>query len=321
MPASNAVLQALSAFVPLLRCPVSGEALHLEGAELVSAGGQHRYPVSPAGIPLFAGDYCSPEALIQQQHYDKVVTGYVANLTYPHTQAYMQYLDEALRGHVAAAARGTVIEVCCGHGEAFLLFGESIQQGIGVDISGAMLEQARQALPAAKFAFLQGDATCLPVQAGAFDTVIMLGGIHHVNNRAALFSEIYRILKPAGRFYWREPVSDLFLWRWLRAVVYRLSPALDADTEAPLHYRPTRQQLLHAGFDLTLWQTYGLIGFMLFMNSDVLFFNRLFRFIPGIQALVRLSARLDDALLRLPGLSRYGLQVIGCAVKRPPEAR
>jgi hypothetical protein len=47
----------------------------------------------------------------------------------------------------------------------------------------------------------------------------------------------------------------------------------------------------------------------------VLFFNRAFRFLPGIRAITRASARLDEALLALPGLERVGLQVIGIAQK------
>lgn len=51
------------------------------------------------------------------------------------------------------------------------------------------------------------------------------------------------------------------------------------------------------------------------MNSDVLVFNRLFRFLPGIRGLTRLFARIDHVTLRLPGLARAGLQVVGVAQK------
>jgi hypothetical protein len=43
--------------------------------------------------------------------------------------------------------------------------------------------------------------------------------------------------------------------------------------------------------------------------------NRLLRLLPGIRGLTRLAARLDEWLLRLPGLRRAGLQVVGKAVK------
>jgi SAM-dependent methyltransferase len=209
--------------------------------------------------------------------------------------------------------------ICCGRGEAFMLLQDRIHFGIRVDVAQEMLEIGRTTIPAAHCKFVQGDATRLPLGDAAFDNVVILGGIHHVNDRQRLFSEVHRILKPGGKFYWREPVSDLFLWRWLRRVIYSLSPKLDADTERPLRYAETKQHLEQAGFRLLQWNTHGFVGFMLFMNTDVLVFNRLFRFIPGIRAITRWFARFDDRITRLPGMKHFGLQVIGAAMKAPTE--
>ena len=186
---------------------------------------------------------------------------------------------------------------------------------VGVDISVSMLEVARQKFPQPHFLFVQGDATQLPLQTGQFDSVFMLGGIHHVNQRRQLFAEIFRILKPGGQFYWREPVSDFFLWRWLRAIIYRLSPTLDSDTERPLLYSETVTPLEQTGLSLKVWQTYGFVGYCLLMNSDVLIFNRLFRFLPGIRPLTRMMTKVDDLTVNIPGLTGSGLIVIGMAEK------
>ncbi|MGI0134147.1 MAG: class I SAM-dependent methyltransferase, partial [Candidatus Micrarchaeaceae archaeon] len=98
-------------------------------------------------------------------------------------------------------------------------------------------------------------------------------------------------------------------------VIYRMSPILDADTERPLLYQETERPLKAAGFRLAEWQTYGFLGFCFFMNSDVLIFNRAFRFIPGIRTITRAATRVDDLMLKLPGLGRAGLQVVGMAKK------
>jgi ubiquinone/menaquinone biosynthesis C-methylase UbiE len=87
----------------------------------------------------------------------------------------------------------------------------------------------------------------LPIASRSIDTVIMLGGIHHVSDRTKLFSEVARIMKPAARFYYREPVSDFFLWRAIRSIVRRLSPILDHATERPLLYRETIPVITAAG--------------------------------------------------------------------------
>src|SRR5262245_44525145 len=299
----------------LLRCPASGEPLHREGAALVSASGRHRYRITPSGIPLFAEDECSAEGRVQQKHYDRVAPTYLENLAYPHTQEYTRYLDRALLDRVGASTLGTVAEICCGRGEAFHLLGDRIERGIGVDVSAGILDAAARENSRASVSFVQGDATRLPLTSAGFDNVVVLGGIHHVNDRARLFGEIFRILKPGGRFFWREPVSDFLPWRALRAVIYRMSPALDRDTEHPLRSGETLPQLADAGFRLASWKTYGFLGFCLLMNSDVLVVNRWLRFVPGIRGFARFMAGVDGLTLSLPGMSGSGLQVVGVAEK------
>ena len=305
--------------LPLLRCPVSGEEVALEDGRIVTRSRTEGYDIDPSGVIKFAENVLYEDARVQQQHYDKVASAYLTNLSYPHTLEYMEFLDRVLIDAAEDAEMGRVAEICCGRGEAFQLFRERVECGIGVDISLSMLRAAAEDHDPVRFHFLQGDATKLPLCSAMFDSVFMLGGIHHVNDREALFREVARILKPGGRFYFREPANDFALWRLIRRVIYRLSSALDHETEAPLRYGDTVPALERAGLRLKEWNTHGFFGFCLFMNSDVLVFNRLFRFIPGIRVLTRWSTRVDEAIAALPGLRRAGLQVVGCAVK-PLEA-
>lgn len=299
----------------LLCCPQTGEQLHREGCNLITTSGNHHYVIDANGIPLFADQFCSVDARIQQKHYDAIADAYVNNLNYPHTQEYMAYLDDVLRELVATKALGVCAEICCGTGEAFTLFHDSISLGIGVDISSSMLHKGKSSLNNSRLHFVQGDATQLPLTSGSFDSVIMLGGVHHVPDRKALLQQIFRILKPGGVFIWREPVNDFWLWKLLRAIIYRVSPILDHKTENPLTYKQTVPLLEETRFAVEQWRTCGFLGFCLFMNSDVLFFNRLFRFIPGIRSITKVFSRFDDVCTRIPGMRRAGLQVIGSARK------
>ena len=287
----------------------------------MSMDGTHRYRLNAAGLPLFAETLLSDDAEIQQHHYNKVATAYTDNLEYPHTQEYFAYLDRATRDAVGDGHLGTVAELCCGRGEALILLNAQLRRYIGIDVSERMLQVARNLHDHPKAIFVQADATRSPLASESVDTVVMLGGVHHVPERARLFVEIARILKPGGRFLYREPVSDFLLWRALRAIIYRLSPMLDHTTERPLTYNETVPPLEQAGLRSMRYETHGLLGFCLFMNSDVLFFNRIFRFIPGIRAITRATARVDEIILRLPGMQRAGLQVIGIAYKAEREAR
>ena len=302
-----------------LRCPLTHSALREEAGHLVTIDGLHRYDVTASGIPLFSATPQSTDAASQLEHYQRIAEKYVENLAYPHTQEYTSYLDRVLIRHIRKSDLAESAELCCGQGELLPLVGSLLGMGVGVDISPAMLEAARRKHFTVKsFAFVQGDATHLPLADGSFTSVFMLGGIHHVSDRTQLFSEVFRVLKPGGRFYFREPLSDFFLWRWIRAVIYRVSPTLDADTERPLLWNETVPVLKSAGFDVKVWESCGFFGFCLFMNSDVLIFNRLFRFIPGIRFITRLWTHIDAMTLKIPFLSRSGLQVIGVAEK-PPE--
>ena len=301
--------------LPLLCCPHTGEPLHREGQYLITESGQNHYKIDSQGIPLFADQFCSEDARIQQEHYDEIANAYVNNLNYPHTLEYMSYLDDVLREHVSSENLGVCAEICCGTGEGFSLFSESIDKGVGVDVSSSMLSKGKQSLNNPRLHFVQGDATQLPLVSNSFDSVIMLGGIHHVPDRQALFRQISRILKPGGVFIWREPVSDFWLWKFLRAIIYKLSPILDDKTERPLTYNETVPLLKESGFSLEQWRTCGFLGFCFFMNSDVLFFNRLFRFIPGIRKITRVSTHFDNWCTSLPGMHQTGLQVIGKAIK------
>src|SRR5262249_15195512 len=116
-------------------------------------------------------------------------------------------------------------------------------------------------------------------------------------------------------FLYREPVSDFLPWRALRAIIYRMSPMLNHATERPLLYEETVPLLERAGLRSVRYQTHGFFGFCLFMNSDVLFVNRLFRFVAGIREIPRAAARADEAILALPGLQRAVLKVVEIAKK------
>ncbi len=305
-------------YLAMLRSPRSGQALHLDGGRLVSADKTERFDISPSGVPLFAAEFLSDAARFQRNHYDGMAASYVENLDYPHTREYMAYLDRQLFAVLPPGTLGTVAELCCGRGEAARLLQARMARCVGVDVSGALLEIARRELGTERFFFVQGDATMLPLGDRVFDNVVMLGGIHHVPDRTRLFAEIHRILKPGGRFYFREPVDDFAPWRAIRKVVYRLSSALDPATERPLRRSETEAALSHAKLQLQSWRTHGFLGFCLLMNSDVLVFNRLFRFLPGIRFFTRVACRMDDWMTNLPSLRHAGLQVIGVA-ERPRD--
>jgi SAM-dependent methyltransferase len=164
----------------VLRLPASNQRLRQEDNVLIASkdGSPVRIPVEN-GIPLFATEFIGEQGLIQQGHYDRISTAYVANLAELHTQEYSAYLDRALLDQIGNDGAHCTLEVCCGHGEAAKVLAMHSARLIGQDASSAMLQTARQTYKGENYAFIQADATSVPISTASVDMVIMLGGIHH----------------------------------------------------------------------------------------------------------------------------------------------
>ena len=98
-----------------------------------------------------------------------------------------------------------VVDVGCGAGIDSLIAAKKVgPEGrvIGVDMTPAMLEKARQAAGATGLAnveFREGYAEALPVADGWADAVISNGVLNLMPDKTAALGEMARVLKPGGR--------------------------------------------------------------------------------------------------------------------------
>ena len=106
----------------------------------------------------------------------------------------------------------TILDVCCGTGQATGLAASRGARVTGVDISREMIALARAKLPACQFRV--GDAEALPFDDQTFERVICNFGLFHLPEPDRAIAEAARVLRPGGIFAfttWRGPdVSPLF---------------------------------------------------------------------------------------------------------------
>lgn len=97
-----------------------------------------------------------------------------------------------------------------------LQFAKHGAHAVGVDVTPEHLRLARERVDG-RAEVLEGDATALPFPDGSFDYVYSCGVLHHIDRPRKVVEEIFRLLRPCGRFN----VHVYAFWSWAH-LAYRL---------------------------------------------------------------------------------------------------
>jgi ubiquinone/menaquinone biosynthesis C-methylase UbiE len=140
-----------------------------------------------------------------------------------------------------------VVDLGCGSG----VFSDLLQRAgfecVGLDISQKLIAIGRRKYPNVEF--VEGDVERLPFPAASFDGVLLSGLVHHFPNKSRCAAEIYRILRPGGRFVAFDPNRwNPFMWLYRDRSSPFYSSVGVTENERPLLARETRDVFRRAGF-------------------------------------------------------------------------
>lgn len=96
-------------------------------------------------------------------------------------------------------ASDRLLDVACGTGRLALALAPLVDEVVGIDLTEAMIDEARAAQGAADVRWIVGDVLPLPFDAGRFSLLVCSAAFHHMADPAAVLAEMARVCTAAGR--------------------------------------------------------------------------------------------------------------------------
>lgn len=163
-----------------------------------------------AALTRAADGRCGAEDAVRVSGYDQ---GALASLPQEAVQASFGCGDPVAFTHMRPG--DTVIDLGCGAGLDLILAAERVGpsgQVTGIDASADMLALARQNVERAGLAgrirLLEGSIEAMPVDDGVADWIISNCVVNLATDKAAVFREMRRVLKPGGQAVISDLVAD-----------------------------------------------------------------------------------------------------------------
>ncbi|HPS00686.1 MAG TPA: class I SAM-dependent methyltransferase [Candidatus Sumerlaeota bacterium] len=199
---------------------------------------------------------------------------------------------ERYRNWVLTLGRGKdLLEVGCGTGENVLDYAKNGVRVTGIDISGGLVDKARQLLEAnteTRGHVQKMNAEQMTFDPASFDVVCGTAIVHHMTDIAAFSNDTYSCLREGGSILYLEPLGHnpfLKLYRWL-------TPKRRTPDEAPLLNRDLK--ILVGKYREVRIEYFLLLGLLASFVFHVTKSEKLFLFLD------RLLYPIDKFLLSIP---------------------
>ena len=215
-----------------------------------------------------------------------------------------------------------ILDVGSGLGESSVYFALKGAEVTSTDLSPKMIEctQALARRYGVQVSTAVGAAEALKLEDDHFDFIYVANLVHHVQDKAALFHGLNRVLKPGGIVFFWDPLK----YNPVINIYRRMATHVRTDGERPLG--TAELSLMRAHFTSVQSRSFWLASLMLFLKYflvDRLSPNacRYWRRILGETAYSlwwwRPFQGLDSVLLRVPGLRWLAWNMVVWGRKKP----
>lgn len=131
--------------------------------------------------------------------------------------------DSILQAKLDSINATKALEIGCGIGRITEFLTQDFEKVYGIDISGKMIERARQRLPLKKIHFIENDGKTIPLKSGIIDFVFSHATFHHMPSYKVIeanFREVFRVLKPGGGFKVQLRGTEVSKKNWFYGVCF-----------------------------------------------------------------------------------------------------
>lgn len=140
-----------------------------------------------------------------------------------------------------------VADLGCGSGVFTELLRGQGCDAVGLDLSPRLIALGRAKFPGVEF--VEGDVESLPFPSESFDGVLLSGLVHHLPDPSRCAAEVFRVLRPGGRFVAFDPNRMnpfMYLYRDRSSPFY--SPVGVTPNERPVLAKEMAAVFAAAGF-------------------------------------------------------------------------
>ena len=150
-----------------------------------------------------------------------------------------------------------VADLGCGSGAFTHLLARKGYACVGLDISPKLVEVGRRKYPDVEF--IEGDVEHLPFPDASLDGILLSAIVHHLPDPSRCAAEVFRVLRPGGRFMAFDPNRlNPFMWLYRDRASPFYSSVGVTENERPVLAQAVAAVFQRAGFTVSSHYLSGL---------------------------------------------------------------